>query len=441
MIGIDNHSQLSQHTLEESLGGIQLDTSMQSIAKKRARCLPPIEAKDGSSMTKMSPCGKARAKEGSNWSLHKKVSMQPSQQERWAALTIDQADACGEKVLSTAALVIGQVWTMEPESKFIINQNNSQSPTKVAKNGKKPANLNQSASNQSSLTPAPKNPHIEVYSLKIAAKNSTEDLRIIVNQNDKNSGIKYYNPGTPTPPLNLIPKIPNFTLSAPSRTSNPQTLPQEFQKITFFPSQKKNQEFQIQDQISAPQRPDLNFLDSKKISKQMTVKNFVGDLGKGQSGAKITKRPQKCDYEIFFMRIGDGNPRTYGAETLAATNDFRNDTSGVEVYSEYPSPSKDIVSTRGGISFAGVGMGRDNRSLSSRKKGGEDFEQRPDAPAGKFLPTAENIINTVDSNSDNNAPGLKSEYEETLILVGSKGNCAEVSVNDSDKKNSLRQKT
>jgi hypothetical protein len=95
--------------------------------------------------------------------------------------------------LSTAALVIGQVWTMEPESRVTIEQNNSESPTKHAKNGKKPSNLNKNASNPSSLTPTQKNPHIEVYSLKIAAKNSKENLRIIVNQNDKNSGIKYYN--------------------------------------------------------------------------------------------------------------------------------------------------------------------------------------------------------------------------------------------------------
>jgi hypothetical protein len=166
--------------------------------KSRARCLPPIEVKDGSSMTRISPCGKTRAKEGSNYSLHKKISLEPSQQERKPILPIDQVDACGSKVwvngiLSTAALVIGQVWTMEPESRVTIEQNNSESPTKHAKNGKKPSNLNKNASNPSSLTPTLKNPHIEVYSLKIAAKNSKENLRIIVNQNDKNSGIKYYN--------------------------------------------------------------------------------------------------------------------------------------------------------------------------------------------------------------------------------------------------------
>lgn len=126
---------------------------------------------------------------------------------------------------------------------------------------------------------------------------------------------------------------------------------------------------------------------------------------------------------------------------MAATNDVKNDQVSQTAYSNCASPSKERAFREEGVSFAGIDRSRDNRSFSSKKMVGKDLQQRPDAPAEDILGTGENIINTVSSNFGHGAPELNSEYEETPILVGSKGNPLEVSQNEPDKKNSLRQKT
>jgi hypothetical protein len=163
-------------------------------------------------------------------------------------------------------------------------------------------------------------------------------------------------------------------------------------------------------------------LHSKK-----TPKNLVADFEQPKSVQKIPKSPKKQESETFPTKPLTFNPKTQGEETLPPINDVNNDQVSQTAYSK--------------CAFGGIDESRDNSSFSSKKIVCEDLEQQPDAHAEEVLGTGENAINTSNSNPQNKAPELNSEYEETPILVGSKGNPLDVSGNESDKKNSLRQKT
>jgi hypothetical protein len=153
----------------------------------------------------------------------------------------------------------------------------------------------------------------------------------------------------------------------------------------------------------------------------------VSDFEQPKSVQKIPKSLKKQESETFPTKSLTFNPKTHGEETLPPTNDVNNDQVSQAAYSN--------------CAFGGIDGTRHNRSFSSKKIVCEDLEQQPDAHAEEVLGTGENVINTLNSNPGNKAPELNSEYEETPILVGSKGNPVEVSGNESDKKNSLRQKT
>lgn len=153
----------------------------------------------------------------------------------------------------------------------------------------------------------------------------------------------------------------------------------------------------------------------------------MGDLEQPKSVQKIPKIPKKEESKTFPTKTLTFNPKTHVEETLPPTNDVNNDQVSQTAYSN--------------CALEGIDEIRDNRSFSSNKIVGEDLEQQPDAHAEEVLGTGEKVINTSGSNPGTKAPELNSEYEETPILVGSKGNPLEVSGNESDKKNSLRQKT